>query len=113
MHCIKRVGCKWVKLRAPQELISFKQVYDLFILEKDVMLIIAYRYSRESNHCINIDCSMCSILDTDMHHPLPFVFVTYEEYVTALTLHFNISYIESCVVSSVYELKPDIKEYRE
>ena len=76
------------------------------------MLIIAYRYSRESNHCINIDCSMGSILDTDMHHPLPFKFVTYEEYVISLTSHFNISYIESCVVSGVYELKPDIKEYR-
>ena len=76
------------------------------------MLIIAYAYSRESNHCINIDCSMSSILDSDIHHPLPFVFVTNEEYVTALTLHFNISTIERCVVSSVYELKHDIEEYR-
>ena len=53
-----------------------------------------------------------AILDTDIKHPLPFRFVTYEEYVTALTLHFNISNIEYCVVSSVYELKPDIKEYQ-
>ena len=67
--------------------------------------MIAYRYNRDSNHCINIDCSMSSILDTDMQHPLPYKFVTYEEYVTALTSHFNISTIE------FFELKVVTKHY--
>jgi hypothetical protein len=74
------------------------------------MLLVAYHYSRESNHCINIDCSTSTILDSDNSHPHPFMFASFEEFNETLKLHFN-SHVESYVVFGVYELRPHTKQY--
>ena len=75
------------------------------------MLLVAYHYSTESNHCINIDCSTSTILDSDNSHPLPFVFTSFEEFNETLKLHFN-SHVESYVVFGVYELRPETIRFR-
>ena len=105
------IGYKWVKMPYPTKLFSFNQVYDSFIFEKENMLLVAYHYIRGSNHCINIDCSTSTILDSDNSHPLPFMFVTFEDFARTLKLHFNNSHIDSYVVFGVYELRPDTKQY--
>ena len=75
-----------------------------------MMLVIAYHYIRGSNHCINIDCSTRTILDSDNSHPLPFMFATFEDFVEILKDTFN-TQIENYVVFAVYELQVDTHEY--
>ena len=84
----------------PNLTLSFHQLYDsiIFAKEQNKMLLVVYRYGIGANHCINIDTSTNTILDTDNNHPLPFSFVTYEEYMSTLALHFNIANIESYLV---------------
>ena len=85
-------------------------MYDSFILAKDTMLLIAYNHSRVCNHCINIDGSTNTILDSADTNPLPFLFVTCEDFKRILTSHFNISHIDDMVVFGVYELTPDTEK---
>ena len=92
MKCVhiinsSNIGYKWVKMPYPTKLFSFKQVYDSFIFRKEKMLLVAYHYIRGSNHCINIDCSTRTILDSDNTHPLPFMFTTFEDFEEILKVH--------------------------
>ena len=106
-------SCTWEKIGKPGVSLSFHQLYDSYIQgeDKNKMLLVAYRYGKDTNHCINIDTSTNTILDTDNNHPLPFSFVTYEEYMSTLALHFNIANIESYLVISVYELKRALRSH--
>ena len=105
------IGYKWVKVPNPNKIaFSFKQVYDSFIFRKEKMLLVAYHYIRGSNHCINIDCSTRTILDSDNTHPLPFMFTTFEDFEGILKVHFKTP-VESYVVFCVYELRQDTKQY--
>ena len=65
------------------------------------MLVIAYHYIRGSNHCINIDCSTRTILDSDAH-PLPFMFATFEDFVEILKDHWlKITLYSLCMNSNL------------
>ena len=70
---------------------SFECIFDSIIDVRSGILVVAYMHNRDSNHCINIDCSLKTILDTDTRNPTPFCFANKQEFISILCSYFKIN----------------------
>ena len=97
-----QIGYKWSKISTGR-LTSFECIFDTIINIKTSVLVVAYMHNRDSNHCINIDCSLKTILDTDIRNPIPFFFANTQEFISILSSFFSIDCCHVSNVMSVYE----------
>jgi len=93
---------KWMKVKTGSQYTTFDYIFDAIIDLNTSILVVAYMHNRDSNHCITIDCSLNTILDTDSKHPYPFHFDNKEDYMSMLHSYFSID-IHVSNVMCVYE----------
>jgi len=97
-----KIGYRWSKIDTGRHT-SFECIFDSIINIKTSILVVAYMHNRDSNHCINIDCSQKTILDTDKRNPNPFFFSNKQEFISILCSYFSIDCCRVPNVMCVYE----------